>query len=574
MPLISQPARYSGPAGQEPAVTPAVTPYSVIISEVMADPIPVIGLPGSEYIEIFNRNIFPVTTGGWKIVSGNRSKILPNIVIDPGSYALICDASDANAFAFFGRTILVYGMPALLNNEGVITLKDSHGNIIHTLSYSADLYESDQKAEGGWSLEIIDTGNPCGKWDNWSESHDSKGGTPGNKNSVEKENKDLEPPELFYAIPEDPASIRLFFSENMDSASLANPFNYSVSNGILQPLSALPEGPAYTSVLLNFNIPFSIDKVYRVMMLDLMKDCAGNFIDKNSVTDFALPRDPQISDVIFNEVLFDASDRVPEFIEFFNRSEKVIDIADLSLLQYDPAGIIKKSFSMQDHHFLLFPGCYVVITRDARQLRAFKSDLSGKYIIELRSMFVLPDDEGHLALTNSASEIIDRLEYSEDLYKYLKAEPEGNSLERTSPDLNSGDQSGWLPASGNSGYATPGCRNSQTLTAGDVAFIEVNIIPEIFSPDDDGIDDNAEIKVTCHDPGSKLTVCIFDARGRMIKVLSDNLLSGTVNTFIWDGRDSAGKACEAGIYLVNTGAYGSTGKNMNSRKAVTVIRRY
>jgi hypothetical protein len=551
--------------------TADIKPFTVVISEIMADPIPAVMLPSCEYIEIYNSNPFRVNLAGWKIISGSRQAEFQDMFIEACSYSLICDAYDAAEFAGFGDVLPVKGMPAVINGEGTVTLKDSSGRVIHSVSYSAAFYSDKRKAEGGWSLEIIDMSNPCGGRSNWHESAELTGGTPCRNNSVKGRNKDTEKPSLFYAAQDGPNSVRLYFSENMDSASLSDPGFYYMDHGIKQPFKVWPQGPAFKSVRLDFKDVFEPMKRYKIILLDSLKDCAGNFIGRNETAEFALAEKPEMDDIVFNEILFDAPENGPEFIEVFNRSGKVVDISGFSISLLDDEGNTRKNISLKEHPFLLFPDCFLVFTGSMPDQVCFPGLKSPKNIITVKNMFALPDDGGKLTL-NSGDSIIDVVEYESSSYKHLMMNTKGVSLERTDVWRSSADKSNWCPAAATSGYATPGYVNSQSLTT--VAKAEVIVEPEIFSPDADGIDDLTCIMVECEGPASRITVCIFNSSGNRIKVLAENVPAGISNKLTWDGRDFSGRICSSGIYLVYAEVLKTDGRNSAYRKAVTLIRRY
>ena len=65
--------------GQEEAGT-----YSLVISEIMADPHPAVALPDAEYIEIFNRGPSPVSLEGYRLLFGDNINILQSRPIRDG----------------------------------------------------------------------------------------------------------------------------------------------------------------------------------------------------------------------------------------------------------------------------------------------------------------------------------------------------------------------------------------------------------------------------------------------------------------------------------------------------------
>ena len=56
-------------------------------------------------------------------------------------------------------------------------------------------YQNAVKKDGGWTLEMIDTKNPCAGISNWKASIDTRGGSPGKKNSIDAVNNDQSAPQ-------------------------------------------------------------------------------------------------------------------------------------------------------------------------------------------------------------------------------------------------------------------------------------------------------------------------------------------------------------------------------------------
>jgi hypothetical protein len=62
-------------------------------------------------------------------------------------------------------------------------------------------------------------------------------------------------------------------------------------------------------------------------------------------------------------------------------------------------------------------------------------------------------------------------------------------------------------------------------------------------------------------------VSVFDVRGRVVRKFDDSVTTAGVRTVAWDGRDTAGHAVPAGIYLVK---FEVAGRSVSNR--VTLIR--
>src|SRR5262245_16435715 len=192
--------------------------YDVVIDEIMADPSPQIGLPNNEWIEIRNVSGMPVNLQGWRISDASgQSGPMPNFILQPDSFVIVCTGSAVAALSAFGNTISVTSFPSLDNDGESLYLKSSSGMIIHAVEYSSSWYGNEIKQEGGWTLEMIDTKSPCYGSNNWKASMDANGGTPGRKNSIDAINSDTEVPRLQNAFVIDNQTMHLVFNEPIDS---------------------------------------------------------------------------------------------------------------------------------------------------------------------------------------------------------------------------------------------------------------------------------------------------------------------------------------------------------------------
>ncbi len=407
--------------------------YQIIITEIMADPYPPAGLPDAEYIELYNRGESDISLAGCRLVLGNRQKPMPAVIIESHACLIVCDAEDEHLFSLQGKTLPIEKMSPIVNSGMVITIKSASGKIIHSVDFTDHWFRSAEKAEGGWSLEMIDLNNFCGRADNWRESADPRGGTPGSPNSVSAINSDELKPKLLRVTLNADSTVMLHFSESMDSTSMIDLSQYSASHGLLQPVRIDPAGPLYRSASLAFGDRLLPALTYSVTVMHTLQDCVGNKLDFNACADFALPQTADSFDVILNEILFDVPDGISEFIELYNRSNKVIDLAEFSVALLDAENdSITRQFPLNTNSFLLFPGHCVAITRDADHMTDFRNHLDFSSIAEYTGLFTLPDKEGEIALLGNSMQIIDRFHYSSHMHSEFLSETEGISLERIS----------------------------------------------------------------------------------------------------------------------------------------------
>lgn len=156
--------------------------YDIVISEIMSDPTPQVGLPNFEWIEIRNTSPNPINIQNWRVGdAGGVSGPLPNFILPPDSSAIICGTTAATTMQQFGRTFGVTSFPSLANEGELIFIRNAAGVTIHAVEYTFSWFNNAVKSDGGWTLEMVDTKNPCSGASNWRGSVDVRGGTPGIK---------------------------------------------------------------------------------------------------------------------------------------------------------------------------------------------------------------------------------------------------------------------------------------------------------------------------------------------------------------------------------------------------------
>jgi len=220
--------------------------YDVVIDEIMADPSPQVGLPANEWIELHNNSAISYNLNGWRIGDASgQSGPMPSYNLKPDSFVIVCTSSALAAMQVFGPTISVTSFPSLDNGGDQLYLRSPQNKIIHALNYTDKWYGNELKKDGGWTLEMIDTQNPCTGAANWIASVDAKGGTPGKKNAVAATNADKDAPVLVRAYASDSVNIVLVFNETLDSLKTAAAANFSISDGIGTPISATVLPPLF-----------------------------------------------------------------------------------------------------------------------------------------------------------------------------------------------------------------------------------------------------------------------------------------------------------------------------------------
>lgn len=545
--------------------------YDVVIDEIMADPTPQIGLPTNEWIELKNTSSSPINLQGWRIGDGGgQSGAMPNFTLQPDSFVIICTGSAVAALSAFGSTISVTSFPSLDNDGEQVYLKASNGQIIHALTYSSSWYQNELKKEGGWTLEMIDTKNPCAGSSNWIASNNNAGGTPGKINSVNTVNNDNTAPQLKNAYTTDNTTIVLVFDEPVDSLTGATVSNYAIDGGITIN-SAETLSPLFNEVRLKTTGVLTHNTIYNITANNIT-DCKGNMIGSANKAKTGLPIEAITGDIVINEILFNPRPNAYDYVEFYNSGNNILDASKLYLANRNSVGVISTLIQISTTPFYIFPGDYFVITENAGNLALNYLVQKPEVVIVRSSLPSFPDDEGYVLLTNQQGQIVDEVNYFDDWHFKLIDNAEGVSLERVDADGPSQSADNWHSAASTAGYGTPGYKNSQSKNLQTIgATIEVS--PKVFSPDNDGFNDIATIQYKIDQPGYVANITIFDAAGRPVRNLVRNGTLSTGGYWNWDGLDDKGLKLPMGTYVIFTEIFNLQGKKNKFKNVVVLARK-
>jgi hypothetical protein len=464
----------------------------------------------------------------------------------------------------------VSNFPSLDNNGETIALLDANGRVIHAVSYSIAWYQNELKKDGGWSLEMIDTHNPCSGGSNWLASTNLAGGTPGKKNAVDAMNADMQSPQLLRAFATDATHVVLVFDEPLAAGAASVAANYAITNG-LTAMSATVSMPLASQVILQLNTAMQVGTIYTITA-NALTDCAGNSIGTKKtarvgVTSVAAPQD-----VVINEVLFNPPSNGVDYVELFNRSNKVIDLKQLYLANRNTAGDISNITALTAGQYQLFPQEYIVLTQNPAWVKSAYITQNPDALLAVAAMPGYNDDEGNVIVLNAQGEITDELKYSDKWHFKLIDNKEGVALERIDDAAPTQLQDNWHSAASSVNYGTPTYQNSQYhVTAGVQGQIKVT--PEIVSPDNDGQDDFATVEYSFPEAGYVANITIFDAAGRPVRYLQRNALCGTKGNFRWDGLGDRGQQLATGVYVLFTEVFNLQGHKKRFKNSIVVARR-
>jgi hypothetical protein len=545
--------------------------FSVLITEILADPTPAVRLPQTEFIELTNVSIIPFNLKDWTISDRtSTATISANYLLQPDSTVILCTNAASAAYSGLGRTIGISNFPSLDNDADLIVLHSKEGYIIHAVDYNNAWYQNDLKNAGGWSLEMIDIRNPCSGATNWRASTDPSGGTPGKRNSVNKNNPDDIAPALWRTYSTDSFTVIAVFNESLDSVSAANTSNFDLEN--IQPLVAIPVAPLFSEVLLKFANKLSGNIIYNLKVKNV-HDCAGNTVGSRNETKAGLTAIPGTGDIAINEILFNPKLDGFDFIELYNKSKKIVDIKNLFVANRNVTGGLTNINQLSTTSFFLFPEEYLVLTEHPIWLNQNYTVRNMERLKELSSFPSLPDDKGHIVIADQTGKSIEELQYDSKWHFALIDNDEGISLERIDYSQPVQNKNNWTSAASTAGFATPGYQNSQFKADQQLQGM-ISTVPKIFSPDNDGMDDFAIIQYQMTAPGYVANVTIFDASGRIVRYLERNTTLTLQGSFRWNGLDDKLQQLPVGVYIVFTEVFNLQGRTRRFKNAITLARRF
>ena len=543
--------------------------FDVLIDELFPDPSPSVGLPNSEFLELKNNSGRAINLKNWKISDGSSSAtISSNFILGIDSFVIICPSSSQSSFSIFGSTIGVSSFPSLNNDADQLILISPEGSFIHTIQYDFSWYQNDLKKEGGWSMEMIDTKNPCNGANNWIASIDKSGGSPGKKNSVSASNPDDTPPALLRSYAIDSISIVLVFDEPLDSLSASIPSHYSID--AIAPIKAIPLSPFFKEVKLLLQNKLAYQKAYPVNTNDI-KDCAGNSIGLLHSSVVGLPEPISNNELVVNEILFNPLPEGVDYIELYNNSNKIGDLSKLYIANRNSTGNLTNTIPLSSGSYLFFPGDFLTFTENKKTVERQYAVKSPQWLIELPSMPSLPDDKGQLVLLNEQGLVVDEVPYDQQWHFALLASKDGVALERMDFSKKSDDKNNWTSASSTSGYGTPTYRNSQFHSSQQLQG-NVSVTPKVFSPNNDGYDDFTQINYAFTQNNLVGNIAVFDMNGRMVRVLANQATLSLTGSFRWDGMNDQSQPLPSGIYIILFEVFGLDGRRESFKRVVSLVR--
>ena len=520
----------------------------VVINEIMATPTPSVGLPEVSYIELYNRLDIPVPLNGWKMEYNATVGNIGSATIPPHGYLLLCTSSAVEDMRVFGNVTNVSYISSLTKSGKTLQLKSNEGQALSRVTYSDQWFDDETKRAGGWSLEKIDANNLSENAANWTASIDARGGTPGAENSVHAANPDMEAPFVTELKMLDDQTLSLTFNELVDTIKAMNTLCYTLNNGVGQPQQVILSADNPQQITLHFATAFVQGVLYELTVDAPFCDLAGNIPDERSYT-FGNLFLPAPNDIVINEVLFNPPTNSVDFVEIYNRSDKIFDLRQVKLANRDKENKVAAIQTVLQQYYLR-PREYAVFTTDLDAVRQFYSVPFPEKVVLLKTLPSYPNESGCVVLLNENEEVVDEFLYSENMHSGFISNPKGISLERVNPDHPGDERANWQSAAQDAGWATPTYRNSQYNTSEERTSGAFTLPYEVFSPDGNGYNDVLYIDYNLGTAGYVANITIYDTQGRLVKEVEKNTLLGASGRFAWDGTRHDNRKAGVGMYII------------------------
>lgn len=273
---------------------------------------------------------------------------------------------------------------------------------------------------------------------------------------------DLTPPVIASAVVVSPTQLDVYFSEGLDAATAQNTANYSVSNGIGAPASAVRDASNTALVHLTFTTPFMLAAT-NTLTVSNVNDAAGNTLVSGSINFvYYVARK---YDIVINEIMADPDPVVGlpnfEYIELHNTTDFPVSIENWEIVVGLNAKVIPA--------YTIAPDSFVVLLSTSGAA-AYSASFP---VLGVTSFPTLTNSGQTILLRDAGGQLISAVTYSDAWYGDEAKQEGGWSLEQIDPSNPCSGSGNWKASADASG-GTPGRTNSVRASNPD------NTAPEII----------------------------------------------------------------------------------------------
>lgn len=429
----------------------------LVINEIFADPSPTIGLPAYEFVELWNTSGVDLNLFGVKITDGTSMASFPEYILPRDSFIIVSSISSANCYSKFGNSIILSSFPSLNNDAEHLQLLNLTNTVLDDVGYNLSSYNNILKADGGWTLELINPNNRCKNNYNWTASNNSiLGGTPGMLNSVFDLNADTVAPKVRAFTLINDTSAWLVFSTVMDSNTVAQ-ITINSSTNIHSKLIINNNADSlyltFDGLINQAEYSFSFSKAYSCNGIKMPSSIFSFRFDKALIAAF--------NDIVITEILVNPLTGISlpnsQYVELKNRSYHSVNLKGMRLTDGATTATLPDFKLLRDS---------IIVIAPASKANEFASKTYATLFIT--SFPYLNTDKDQLILKDSNDRVINAMHYD---IKTLNNSPKYNggwSIEITDVNNSCINLGNWNYSIDPNG-GTPGKPNSSQATINDVS---------------------------------------------------------------------------------------------------------
>ena len=244
--------------------------------------------------------------------------------------------------------------------------------------------------------------------------------------------------------------------------------------------------------------------------------------------------------ILINEINYNSSDEWPtgDWVELYNPAETTVDLSGWIFQDNKNT----HSFRLPENTYIE-PDSFIVLVNSCEK---FCSCWQKSLYMIGNFEFELSAKGDHLRLLYPDGSIADSVTYDDAPPWPTKADGKGATLVRVSSNLQDLTERKWYASAEFGG--SPGSRSQLAPdTSGTFSLtpFKLNLFPNFPNPF------NHETKITYYLPAStKVTITIFDTRGRRIKSWGFHSQEQGYHTLKWDGKNDSGIEGASGMYFI------------------------
>jgi hypothetical protein len=381
-----------------------------------------------EYIELKNTSNKYLNLADWQIADDNSSSGLGSapIAIEPDSF-LVISADTTELFNIFGaRAYHQAGFPALNNSTpDAVQLITDTGAKADSLTYSSDWGGTDV------ALERRSATAPSIYKENWGDSPNPDGGTPGMANEIAEDNT---PPRFTDLNILSTQRLQLVFDERLDQ-----PGSYSITNSSISSVNQT----AADTVELSLASDLQNAQNYTLSIENAVDIFGNTMAPADTSFTFYNPSPVDSGDVAINEFMYAPPASSSEYIELYNHSQKSLDLQGWTLSDN------RDSFegTISNDQLIVPPDSFVVIAPD----NTIESEYPDISLVTMGDFPALNNGGDQIIIRDQNGVLLDSLQYTSEWGGDEVA------LERRTADISGTYQSNWGDAP--NGFGTPGSSN-------------------------------------------------------------------------------------------------------------------